>query len=252
MFAQRISTRTKGQGCRRLALLVMLACVAGGCGSRPKQVALITSSFSAPGGELVDFVGQDLGKSLNLSISSTASIVALVEGGARPSLVVVADDKMASGLAESFGFRQVRVASNALVAVSSNPQITKLTDLNSSSVSVSVCDGGTPCGALATRMLGAESVSLGSSVSVEPDVRAVVSRIINHQAEVGFVYKSDLVGALSQVAGIHELDSIDHPVAHYVALVDSEALDQSVRRWIQMHGREALVARGYSMDVMTP
>lgn len=109
--------------------------------------------------------------------------------------------------------------SNALaIAVPpGNPAgIASLTDLAGADVTVVVCAKQVPCGAAATALFELNSLDV-TPVSLEADVRAVLTKVIADEADAGIVYRTDITSAGTDVEGITISDaqnvSTTYPIA---------------------------------------
>lgn len=94
-------------------------------------------------------------------------------------------------------------ASNSLTIVTpgTNPAgIASLTDLANPKVTVLICDAPVPCGAAALALFDENNLEVVPA-SLEPDVRAVLTKVAADEADAGIVYRTD-VGSSPDVNGI--------------------------------------------------
>ena len=123
-------------------------------------------------------------------------------------------DKAQDHLAERMPF-----ASNALaIAVPlGNPAgIKSLDDLAQASVTLVVCDIPVPCGAAAQSLFERNGLTVTPS-SLEPDVRAVLTKVITDEADAGIVYRTDISAAGNQVASIGIPDALNFASSYPIA-----------------------------------
>ena len=107
-----------------------------------------------------------------------------------------------------------------------------------------ICNEVVPCGAAALKLFERNDLSVTPS-SLEPDVRAVLTKVITDEADAGIVYRTDVAAAGDQVEGIAIPDDInvlnEYPIAvttdakdgsqAFVDFVTSDEGQQIVRRW---------------------
>lgn len=124
-----------------------------------------------------------------------------------------------------FGPR-VTMAVNELVVVvpASNPaNVTGVQDLANDELFVGVCAVAVPCGDLAERYLNQSGVT-ASIDTFEPDVRFVVSRLVDEELDAGMVYVSDVIASAGQLAIVEYADPA--VVTSYpIAVADQDNVD---------------------------
>lgn len=90
----------------------------------------------------------------------------------------------------------------AIAVPPGNPAgITELIDLQSPDVTLIICNEVVPCGAAAVALFERNNLSVTTS-SLEPDVRAVLTKVIADEADAGIVYRTDAIVADDQVEEI--------------------------------------------------
>ena len=107
-----------------------------------------------------------------------------------------------------------------------------------------------PCGDLAARALDAAGVTR-PPVSLEVDVKAVLAKVVEDEADAGLVYASDAVAAGGAVRST-EIDGDASQATTYPAAVLADAAHPALaRRWIgflaSRPGREALTSAGFDL-----
>lgn len=115
-------------------------------------------------------------------------------------------------------------ASNSLaIAVPpTNPaNITNLADLADRSVTLVICNSPVPCGAATQQLFERAGLDV-TPASLEPDVRAVLTKVITDEADAGIVYRTDIAAAGDQIASV-EIPSGDNVVTVYPIAVTKNA-----------------------------
>jgi len=86
--------------------------------------------------------------------------------------------------------------------------ISSLEDLARPEVTVIVCNPAVPCGAGAARVFENSDADV-TPASLEPDVRAVLTKIVADEADAGLVYRTDVTAAGASVEGIAIPDDVN-------------------------------------------
>lgn len=110
----------------------------------------------------------------------------------------------------------------AIVVPAGNPAgVRSLADLTRDDVTVVVCAPAVPCGA-ATEALFRDNRLDVTPASLEPDVRAVLTKVVADEADAGIVYRTDVAAAGGGVQGI-EIPDEDNVVNEYPIAVTVDA-----------------------------
>ena len=88
-----------------------------------------------------------------------------------------------------------------------------------------MCDVPVPCGAATQRLFDANALSVVPA-SLERDVRAVLTKVIQDEADAGIVYRTDITAAGAQVHGI-DISSESNVINSYPIAVTATADDSS-------------------------
>jgi molybdate transport system substrate-binding protein len=103
-----------------------------------------------------------------------------------------------------------------------NPgQITSLADLARPEVKVALCEPHVPCGSAAQTALAAAGVAV-TPVTLEQDVKAVLTKVRLGEVDAGLVYRTDVISAGSEVTGI-DFPEAQQAINHYPIAVLSDA-----------------------------
>lgn len=214
----------------RLALVPLLALAAAACASANPSAerdagfrgeitvfaaASLTDSFKAVGEA---FMKKNPGVKVTFSFDASSALVTQITQGAPADLFASADtanmDKLtAAGLN---GDAPVTFATNLLQIITApgNPKgITGLADLAAPDLKVVLCDATVPCGKYAKQSLDAAEVAV-TPVSLEQNVKAVVTKVTAGEADAGIVYATDAKAAGAKAAGV-EIPKDQNVVATY-------------------------------------
>ncbi|MFW2383374.1 MAG: molybdate ABC transporter substrate-binding protein [Acidimicrobiales bacterium] len=155
---------------------------------------------------------------VKLNLAGSSSLREQVLGGARVDVVITANLAVMDELVDSGEVRPDQVsivATNGLaiaVALGNPGNIRGIEDFERSEPFLGVCSPAVPCGSLAYEQF--ESAGIAASIDTEePDVRALLTKVIEGELDAGIVYESDIVIADGAVDGI----LIDAPEVRYPA-----------------------------------
>lgn len=201
-----------------LALLLPLAACGGGDDEQTLTVlaaASLTGSFT----ELAaTFEDEHPGVEVELVFGSSTTLAEQAVDGAPGDVLATADERSmtlaedGNALAEApEGFVSNRLA---LVTPPDDPAgISDLSDLDDPDVDYVVCAGTAPCGAVAAAVLEDAGIT-APPASEEVDVKAVLARVVQGEADAGLVYRTDAVAAGDDVSEISSEDTDDHTSAY--------------------------------------
>jgi molybdate transport system substrate-binding protein len=217
------------------AVLAAVLATTAACGDRDGTPA--TASSGALAGSLTvlaaasltesfDRIGKDFqavhpqikvtfsyGGSSGLAQQITSGAPADVFAAAGPAAMrTVTDAGDATGTPVTFVRNQLVIA-----VPKGNPRgIGTLAGLTAPGLKVALCAEQVPCGAAATKALGAAGVEL-TPVTLEQDVRAALSKVRLGEVDAALVYRTDAKAAASDVEGIEFPESAgainDYPIA---------------------------------------
>ena len=162
--------------------------------------ASLTDAFTEIGDT---FTEANPGIEVRFNFAGSSSLAEQINAGAPVDVFAAASttsmDRARDSLAEPTVF-----ASNSLaIAVPpGNPAgVTALADLQDPDITLLVCATQVPCGAATEALLERNGLQLTPS-SLEPDVRAVLTKVIVDEADAGIVYRTDIAAAGDQVEQI--------------------------------------------------
>ncbi|MDX6199403.1 MAG: molybdate transport system substrate-binding protein [Actinomycetota bacterium] len=207
----------------RLLTAVVVTTALSGCastggtpaGTAPRTLTVfaassLTSAFTAAGKA---FESSHPGVHVRFSFAGSQSLVAQLKQGAPADVLATADEATmrAAGLTGARVFARNRLA---IITAPGNPKhVTALTDLASNHLRVVLAGPTVPVGKAANRALAAAHVAV-KPVSLEQDVKGVVTKVRLGEADAGIAYVTDVKAANGAVAGI-DLSGISnsYPVA---------------------------------------
>jgi molybdate transport system substrate-binding protein len=247
------------------AAVAFLALLLAGCGSVPAPAATpdpvqgsltvlaassLTAAFNQAG---ADFHRLHPGVSVQFSFNGSSTLVTQITEGAPADLFASADqanmDKVtAAGLAAAtpqvFAHNQLEI----VVAPGNPKHITGLADLAAPGLLVVLAGPSVPAGRYALQALQSAGVTV-KPVSLELDVKSVVSKVALGEADAGIVYVTDVKAAGSSVAGV-PIPAQDNVDAVYPAAVLKDAANPVAARafldYLLGPGQATLAAFGFA------
>ena len=215
---------------RALAALVLLvalvACgaeegdggTAGGETLTVLAAASLTETFTALAEE---FEAEHEGVEVELVLGSSTALAEQVNDGAPGDVLATADETsmQVAADADSLADGAEPFATNTLTLVTppDNPAgIGALADLASADVEYVVCAPTAPCGALSAQLLAEADIS-AAPASEEVDVKAVLARVTQGEADAGLVYRTDAAAAGDDVTEVPVPEADDLATTYVVA-----------------------------------
>ena len=104
-------------------------------------------------------------------------------------------------------------------------RVTTVADLARPDVDVALCLDAVPCGAAAAEMIDRAGLVV-EPVTLEPDVRAVLTKVRLGEVDAGVVYATDVLAAAGAVTGITVPDDLQVPVTYPIVAL-GEASDSA-------------------------
>ena len=191
------------------------------------SAAATTSAAAASGGDLSGTIVVDAASSLKdtfgslaasfeklypgttvkLNLGGSGDLAAAITGGAPVDVFAAASDKTmmtvtaagdGDGTPADFARNELEIATPP-----SNPaKVTSLADTVKAGVKLVICEATEPCGAAAGKAYTAAKLT-PKPVSLEPDVKSVLTKVELNEADAGIVYKTDVLAAGAKVVGIN-------------------------------------------------
>ncbi len=158
-----------------------------------------------------------------VSLAASSTLADQISDGAPADVAILANEATMDRLTTAnLAVNAVVVASNHItVAVAADgPWASAQTfdDLATGDPTVGLCQAGVPCGDAATAAL----VALGASIdadTAEPNVRALLSKLLDGELDVAFVYESDVAASNGALVAVPVL-GITEPNLYVAAAID--------------------------------
>lgn len=245
---------------RRAAAAVAVALAAAGCASsgdtagRRSVTVAAAASLTEPFTDLGRrFQAANPGVEVEMAFAASPSVAAQVRAGAPADVVATADRVVVDALAADALTGPVRTFARNRLAVAvapGNPRgIRTVDDLARPGVDLVVCAPEVPCGKLAAAALARAAVAPRPR-SYEPDVKAVLGRVVLGEADAGLVYATDVRAAAGRVDGM-PLDGHGLVAEYGIATVTASDDPRGARAFVDFvaspAGRDVLTAAGFEV-----
>jgi molybdate transport system substrate-binding protein len=188
------------------ALALLAGCGGGGSGSDDKTITVLAASSLT--GTFTDLAAQfekdHPGVKVKLAFDSSATLAQQATDGAPGDVLATADTTTMDSAKSALASSPQNFATNVMLMVTppDNPgNVTSFADLDSSSVKYVVCVDTAPCGKVAAALLQQDDIS-GKPVSQEVDVKSVLAKVTEGEADAGIVYTTDAVAAGDTVKSV--------------------------------------------------
>ena len=203
-------------------LMLMPGCSGTGGSGRDggRQVVVMAASSLT---DVMEIVAGDR-ENVQPVMAGSSTLVAQLEAGVVADVLITANAAtMERAVSEgSVRGEPVLIATNTLVLATpaGNPGgVTGLADLTRRDLLIGLCAVEVPCGALAGQALGDARIT-PSADTLEPNVRALASKISLGELDAGLVYSTDAIMAGLVTVDAPELS--DHRNGYYIASVSAE------------------------------
>lgn len=219
---------------------------------------LAASSLSGPFDDLAaQFEAEHPGLDVKLVFDSSATLAQQAMDHAPGDVLATADQRTMDDASAGDGVEgePSEFATNVmeLAVPKDNPaHISRLADLDKDGVDYLTCVPSAPCGAAADELLAAAGIGR-KPVSEEVDVKSVLGKVEDGEADAGLVYRTDVTASAGKVTGIEIPGADSRPNTYWVARTAraAEAKDAGdlALQWIEFltsaEARAVLTAAGF-------
>ena len=204
------------------AVLVSVVAPLSACGGSSETTITVLAASSLTG-TFTDlaarFEKDHPGTEVKLAFDSSATLAQQAAGGAPADVLATADTTTMDSATSALASSPKDFATNVMVLVTpkDNPAgITSFSDLDSGKVTYVVCVDTAPCGKVAAALLHQDQIT-APPASTEIDVKSVLAKVTEGEADAGLVYTTDSVAAGEAVKTIAipgtEQQTTTYPIA---------------------------------------
>lgn len=236
-----------------LLLLPLAGCSSSGEGNNDKTLTVLAaSSLSGTFADLADtFENDHPGVKVQFAFDSSATLAQEAAEGARADVLATADQEtMQSAVdagvttADPTQFARNRMV---LVAPSDNPAgIKRFADI--AGTDFVVCVDTAPCGKVAAALLDENHIT-AKPASLEVDVKSVLAKVTEGEADAGMVYATDQVAAGDYVVGFPVPGAEGELTDYFTAPLEQSTDPNLAQDWIDLltssRGQQVLKDAGF-------
>jgi molybdate transport system substrate-binding protein len=209
--------------------------------------ASLTAAFNKLGS---DFTAANAGTKVTFNFAGSQALATQVQQGAPADVLASADTTNMTKVADLVGTPR-NFASNLLriVVAKGNPKgVEGLSDLARSDLKVVLAAPDVPAGKYARQALGAQHITV-KPVSLEDNVKAVVTKVSLGEADAGVVYVTDVTAGGDKVEGVDIPADQNVPATYPIATVKASTHQAQARAFMALvlsdQGQQVLKSYGF-------
>jgi len=211
--------------------------------------ASLTGSFTALGKQ---FEAARPGTKVTFSFAASSALAEQIKSGAPADVFASASPKNMDQVVSAGAASAAKVfAKNAMEIATppSNPaKVMSIDDLAKPSVKTALCQPQVPCGSVAQQVFTNAKITV-KPVTLEPDVKSVLSKVRLGEVDAGMVYVTDVKAAGDKVKGVQIADDVnaltDYPIAALSKSGNAAAASAFVDLVLSPAGESVLTAAGF-------
>ena len=225
----------------------------GGGGQDTTITVLAAASLTETFTELAKEFEQDHpGVTVKLAFDSSATLAQQALDGAPADVLATADTATMESASDAIADGPTNFATNTMVLVvpADNPAgIGQFSDIADNGVSFVTCVDTAPCGKVAAALLKDNAITT-PPVSLEVDVKSVLTKVTTDEADAGFVYATDAVAAGDQVTSFEIPHAKDEVTTYPIATLDQSKSPDLAKQFMDLvlgaQGQKLLSDAGFA------
>ncbi len=179
--------------------------------------ASLTESFTQLGKQ---FEAANPGVKVTFSFAASSALAMQINSGAPADVFASASQKNMDQVVTAGGASDPKVFAKNVMEIAvppANPgKVTGVDSLASAAVKTALCQPQVPCGAVAAQVFKNAKITV-KPVTLEPDVKSVLSKVELNEVDAGMVYVTDVKAAGDKVKGVEIPAAVnastDYPIA---------------------------------------
>jgi molybdate transport system substrate-binding protein len=211
--------------------------------------ASLTESFTELGKQ---FEAANPGTKVTFSFAASSALAEQIKSGAPADVFASASPKNMDQVVSAGDASDPKVfATNEMEIATppSNPaHVASVNDLAKSSVKTALCQPQVPCGSVAQQVFTNAKITV-KPVTLEPDVKSVLSKVQLGEVDAGMVYVTDVKAAGEKVNGVEIADDVntstDYPIAALTKSGNAAVASAFVDMVLSPAGDSVLTAAGF-------
>ncbi|MGW5241867.1 molybdate ABC transporter substrate-binding protein [Monashia sp. NPDC004114] len=164
--------------------------------------ASLTESFTELGKQ---FEAAHPGTTVTFSFAASSALAQQINSGAPADVFASASQKNMDQVVSAGGASDAKVFAKNVMEIATPPNnpagVMSVNDLAKSSVKTALCQPQVPCGSVAEKVFSNAKITV-KPVTLEPDVKSVLSKVQLGEVDAGVVYVTDVMAAGDKVKGV--------------------------------------------------
>jgi molybdate transport system substrate-binding protein len=211
--------------------------------------ASLTESFTEIGKQ---FEAANPGTKVTFSFGASSALAEQINAGAPADAFASASPKNMDQVVSAGGASGSKVFATNKMEIATPPNnpahVASVDDLAKSSVKTALCQPQVPCGSVAQQVFTNAKITV-KPVTLEPDVKSVLSKVQLGEVDAGMVYVTDVKAAGDKVKGVEIADDVnastDYPIAALTKSGNAAVASAFVDMVLSPAGESVLTAAGF-------
>jgi molybdate transport system substrate-binding protein len=211
--------------------------------------ASLTESFTELGKQ---FESANPGTKVTFSFGASSALAQQINSGAPADVFASASPKNMDQVIDAGGASNPKVFATNKMEIATPPDnpadIASVNDLAKSSVKTALCQPQVPCGSVAQQVFTNAKITV-KPVTLEPDVKSVLTKVQLGEVDAGIVYVTDVKAADAKVKGVEIADDVnastDYPIAALTKSGNAAVASAFVELVLSPAGQGVLTAAGF-------
>jgi molybdate transport system substrate-binding protein len=212
--------------------------------------ASLTETFTELGKQ---FEAANPGAKVTFSFGPSSGLAEQINNGAPADVFASASPKNMDQVVSAGGASDPKVFATNEMQIATPPnnpaKITSVNDLAKSSVKTALCQPQVPCGSVAQQVFTNAKITV-KPVTLEPDVKSVLSKVQLGEVDAGMVYVTDVKAAGDKVKGVPIADDVnastDYPITALTKSGNAAVASAFEDLVLSPAGESVLTAAGFS------
>src|SRR5262245_8726330 len=179
--------------------------------------ASLTESFTELGKQ---FEAANPGTKVTFSFAASSALAMQINSGAPADVFASASPKNMDQVVTAGGASDPKVFAKNVMEIATPPTnpagVTSVNDLAKSSVKTALCQPQVPCGSVAQQVFTNAKLTV-KPVTLEPDVKSVLSKVQLGEVDAGMVYVTDVMAAGDKVKGVQIAADVNASTSYPIA-----------------------------------
>ena len=211
--------------------------------------ASLTESFAELGKQ---FEAANPRTKVTFSFAASSALATQINAGAPADVFASASRKNMDQVVSAGGASDPKVFAKNVMEIATPPNnpanVASVNDLAKASVKTALCQSQVPCGSVAQKVFSNANITV-NPVTLEPDVKSVLSKVQLGEVDAGLVYNTDVKAAGAKVKGVEIPGDVnastDYPITALTTSENGAVASAFVDFVLSPAGESVLSAAGF-------